>query len=109
MNNPYSASSTADTDSRLKPPVFRSALLLNATLIAIPIAIGSTAYLWAYMSAMWETAMTTSDPVAFQHFYSVDINPWFAIAYFLVPNGMLLGSHYDWKSKSRPDETGHCK
>jgi hypothetical protein len=40
-------------------------------------------------SAAWKSGTQTGAPVVFQHFFWIDVDPWFATAYFLFPNGIL--------------------
>lgn len=79
-------------------------MILNATLIAIPLGLGVAAYVWSPLSIAWEAARSTGDPVAFQHFYWIDPSPWFVMAYFLIPNAILLATYGDWNPIVRHDE-----
>ncbi len=52
----------------------------------------------------WETASTTGDPVTYQHFVWVDIQPWQTAAYFLIPNGILAAAFAGWYHRKRKSE-----
>lgn len=69
-------------------------------LLTIPCVCLVVAFALIRLSAAWKSATQTGDPVVYQHFFWIDVNPWFATTFFLVPNGILAILIARWKLRS---------
>ena len=99
--NPYSSPTTAESLSAIKPsPWLRRLIILNGTLLIIPLICLVVAYAFIRLSTAWESARQLGDPIVYQHFCWINVDPWFAIAYFLVPNGILAALFARWRFRS---------
>ncbi|MBB3208788.1 hypothetical protein FHS27_004621 [Rhodopirellula rubra] len=89
--NPYEAPSTSPDNSD-SPRWKRRFLVLNGLLVAVPVAIVLCSLVWSRIEFEIETAGYGGDPVTYQHHYwaTGPANPWPLVAYFLVPNGLLV-------------------
>jgi hypothetical protein len=104
MMNPYSSPTTVESPSTIQPPPwFRRLIVLNVTLLIIPFVCLVAAYSFIRLSAVWESATQTGDPVVYQHFFWMNVDRWFATAYFMVPNGILAALFASWKFRSTND------
>jgi len=102
--NPYSSPTTVESLSTIQPPPWlRRLIVLNVTLLIIPFVCLVVAYSFIRLSAAWESATQTGDPVVYQHFFWINVDRWFATAYFLVPNGILAALFARWKFRSTND------
>lgn len=101
MTNPYASPETVQSLATRQPPRWlRRAIILNALLLTIPLIGLTVFYAFICLSAACESATQTGDPVVYQHFFWITIDPWFASAYFTVPNGILAGLFARWEFRS---------
>ncbi|WP_144058919.1 hypothetical protein [Rhodopirellula sp. SWK7] len=65
---------------------------MNGLLVAVPAAIVLCSRVWSRIEFEIEIAGYGGDPVTYQHHYwaTAPANPWPLVAYFLVPNGLLV-------------------
>ena len=99
--NPYSSPTTTESLSTIQPPPWlRRLIILNSTLLIIPFVCLVVAYVLIRFSTAWESVTQTGDPVVYQHFFWINVDPWFATAYFLVPNGILAALFARWRFRS---------
>jgi hypothetical protein len=105
VTNPYIPPRTAESLSTTQSPTWLGrSIILNVTLLSIPLVALVGAYAYIRLSTAWESATQTGDPVVYQHFFWINVDPWFAIAYFLVPNGILAGLFAIWKFRSAKEK-----
>lgn len=62
-------------------------------------------YISIRISTAWESATQTVDPVVYQHFYWIEVDTWFATAYFLVPNIILIGLFALWRFRTTKENS----
>lgn len=106
--NPYSSPTTAQSTSKMQaPPWLRRTVILNAMLVVLPLACLVVVYAFIRLSAARESATPTGDPVVYQHFFWINVDPWFAAAYFLVPNGILATVYACWKFGSPTESSSN--
>lgn len=102
--NPYSSPTTPESPRSTQSPAWlHRIIVLNLTLLFIPFACLVAVYTFIRLSSTWGSATQTGDPVVYQHFFWIDVDRWFATAYFLVPNGILAALFARWKFRSTKD------
>lgn len=101
MTDSYSTPATAAFKSRAKPRWLRRALILNGVLLAILMFLALVVFCWIWLDSEWEAATTAGDPVTYQHFIWIEVQLWPAVAYFLIPNGILLAAFFAWYNRER--------
>ena len=85
----------------MKPSTWlRRLIILNGTLLIIPLTCLMVAYAFIRLSTAWESATQPGAPIVYQHFFWINVDPWFALAYFLVPNGILAALFARWRFRS---------
>ena len=102
--NPYSPPTTFESRKSTQSPAWlHRIIVLNLTLLFIPFVCLVAVYTFIRLSSSWDSATQTGDPVVYQHFFWIDVDRWFATAYFLVPNGILAALFAHWKFRSTKD------
>lgn len=102
--NPYSSPTTHESRKSTQSPAWlHRIIVLNLTLLFIPVVCLVAVYTFIHLSSFWESATQTGAPVVYQHFFWIDVDRWFAAAYFLVPNGILAALFTRWKFRSTKD------
>lgn len=95
MTNPYSAPATTEPPPGRKPRGWWSRfVLLNACLAGLIVLPLGLAHGSVVIRNFWTAVNSTGDPVAMQHFFSIDIPVWLLVVYFFVPNVLLMGKLY---------------
>lgn len=98
MTDPYASPKTAQPPATRKQPRWlRRAIILNGALLAILLVSLAAAYVFVRLSIAWDSETRAGGPVVYQHFFWISVDPWFATAYFTVPNGILAGLFARWK------------
>ena len=64
-------------------------MILNGILVAVPVMAYFLLYLLVAIMNQREIDPITGDPVMHEHFVWIDVEPLFAVAFFLVPNLIL--------------------
>jgi hypothetical protein len=99
--NPYSPSLIPDGSSPSSPGWLRRFVILNGFLLAVPGVVLLALYFVVWLANQREIDPITGDPVTYEHFVWIDVEPWGAIAYFLVPNLILAFIFVYWYRGAR--------
>jgi hypothetical protein len=108
VTNPYASSETTRLQATTRHPRWLlRAIVLNGILLTILLVGIAVVYVAVRLSIVWEYETQAGDPVVYQHFFWIKVDPWFATAYFMLPNGILAALFARWKfrsSKETPNE-----
>lgn len=90
MKNPYTPTSNpAGVTYSASPRWLRRFVILNGILVAVPVMAYVLLYLLVAILNQREIDPITGAPVMYEHFVWIDVEPLFAVAFFLVPNLIL--------------------
>ena len=67
----------------------RRFVILNVSLILLPTLILTGSIVWTRMEVAIENVQSSGDPITYQHFFWVSVEPIPFMAYMAVPNALL--------------------
>lgn len=92
--NPYKTTASQEGPTRSAGKAF---WILNSVLVTIPAVIFVGFYVWLTFERWEAVRENNGDPVTYQHFFWIAPSGYASIvAYFLVPNGLLLVYSRKW-------------